>query len=132
MAGTARANRLPAWVRAITGPDTLVGAAFGWIAWSSAFVLLYALLSLGCMFGWNEGSIGGANRLTVLLAATWITHLIAIAALLALTWRVSPQADDGGTGSRRFLAFATRLGYAASLVATAWLGFPILMLSPCA
>jgi hypothetical protein len=127
-----RRARLPRWLQAITGPGTLIGAAFGWIVWSFAFVLLYAVLSLGCMFGWHGGSVGGSNLLTPLLAAIWVGHLAVLGALLAFTWRARPSADEHGTGTHRLLSFATRVGYVSALMATVWLGFPILLLAPCA
>jgi hypothetical protein len=124
--------RLPRWLLAITGPGTLIGVAFGWIVWSSTFVLLYAVMSLGCMFGWNDARAGGANLLTIVLVALWVGHLAILGALLAVTWRARPPGDDHGTGAHRLLSFATRVGYASALIATAWLGFPILLLAPCA
>jgi len=116
----------------VAAPGTLPGAAFGWVVWSSAFVLLYGLLSLGCMYGWDGIGVGPTSVLDGVLAVTWLAHLAALAALSAWAWRTEPRGDDGGTGTHRMLAFATRAGYLSALAATAWLGFPILLLEPCA
>jgi hypothetical protein len=118
-------------LRTVAAPGSLAGAAFGWIVWSSAFVSLYALLSLGCAFGWAESRWGPASALTALLTGLWVAHLAALLWLGVRAWRSEP-ADAEATGSRRLLAFAARAGYVAALAGTVWLGFPILMLDPCA
>jgi hypothetical protein len=125
-------TRVLRWLRAIAAPGSLPGAFLGWVVWSSAFVLLYALLSLGCTFGWDMPRLGPMRLLDAILIATWLAHLVALAALSTWAWHASPTGEDGGTGVHRMLGFATRAGYVSSLVATAWLGFPILMLQACA
>jgi hypothetical protein len=125
-------TRVLRWLRGIAAPGSLPGAFLGWVVWSSAFVLLYALLSLGCMFGWDAPRLGPMSLLEAILITTWLAHLIALAALSTWAWRANPIGEDRGTGVHRMLGFATRAGYVSSLVATAWLGFPILMLQACA
>ena len=95
----------------------------GFLLWSSCFVALYALLSLGCEAGWG-------NWLRPVLLAAWVVHLAAIAGLLAWQW----AARDGSSAlaappSLRMPALALT---AAALLATAWIGWPVLALPACA
>jgi hypothetical protein len=121
--------RLGRLAHALAGPGSLSGTAFGWVIFSSAFVLLYALLSLGCMYGWDAPRLGPANLLTAILVSTWLAHVAVLSVLSIWAWRTPPAVCDS---THRMLAFATRAGYVSSLLATLWLGFPILMLQPCA
>jgi transposase InsO family protein len=93
-----------------------------WI-WSVCFVVLYAGLSLGCEARWHQQSLFGASRLVVALALAWALHLVLLAALLlhVLRWRGRP-AWLRGLGS-------TLTGVA--IVATLWIGWPVLALPPC-
>lgn len=90
----------------------------GFLLWSSCFVALYALLSLGCEAGW-----GGLLR--AVLLATWAAHLAAIAALGAFQWRALRR---DRASLLRVLALAASV---AALFATAWIGWPVLALPPC-
>jgi hypothetical protein len=120
------------YIRFLIGPGTLPGLVFSWLIWSSAFVTLYGLLSLGCMYGWTVTRIGPFTLLTVVLIAVWLAHVAALAVLGWHAWRADTGKDDADPGNRRLLGFATRAGYLAALVGTVWIGFPILMIHPCA
>lgn len=98
----------------------------GFLLWSSCFVVLYALLSLGCEAGW-----GGWLR--PVLAAAWALHLLAIAAVLALQWKMRAAAGDGEPlAPPRSLQGPALALTTAALLATAWIGWPVLALPACA
>ncbi len=89
---------------------------------------LYALLSLGCRYGWADMTFAGVSLLRWILIAAWIVHLVLIAGLLALLmrWR---RTREGGTA--HFMA-AVIIGLTvASLGGTIWVGAPILTLTLC-
>lgn len=98
----------------------LLGAGFG--IWASAFVLLYAMLSVGCRFGWHEMELaGGLTVQRAQLVAILLLHVAAAAALaIALRRRA-------GT----FLPGAGYLAALAALAATIFTFAPIFALSPC-
>jgi hypothetical protein len=119
-------------LRAVIGPGSLFGAAFGWIVWSSAFVTLYGLLSIGCVYGWNDARFGPVNLLSAMLALLWLAHLALLLWLAIDAFRTRPGEGEDRSGARSLLGFASRVGYVAAFVGTLWLGFPILLLQPCA
>lgn len=91
----------------------------GFLLWSSCFVALYALLSLGCAGDW------GAGTRPVLLAA-WAVHLAAIAALLAWQRGAARHALPPPLHAVAITASVV------ALLATVWIGWPVLALPPCA
>jgi hypothetical protein len=110
----------------------LLTASGGLILFSSAFVLLYAAIGVGCELGWDTRPLGGTNLLTALLGLVWVAHIVALGALqwyAAGLWR---RADGPEKATARLLAAMTCLLAAAGLVSTVFVGFPILVLPPCA
>lgn len=107
-----------------------VGLYLGWIVWSSAFVSLYGAQGLGCSLGWTSARIGSMNALTLALALLWLAHLGLLAWLTSRAWRAVPRAGQS-SDIDGFVRFGNRISLAAAAVATAWLGFPILLLDPC-
>jgi hypothetical protein len=111
----------------------LLLAVGGLIVWSSAFVVLYLTVSLGCVYGWHRPELLGLSLLTALLALLWLLH---IAALAWLQWyglaRWRQIRAEGGNGPALYLAALTALVAAVSLVGTIYLGAPIFLLTPCA
>ncbi|MEH3146847.1 MAG: hypothetical protein PGN34_16205 [Methylobacterium frigidaeris] len=99
----------------------------GLVVWSSAFVALYAALSLGCAFGWDAVALGPVSLQRGILVGLWLAHLALIAALLVwLRRRAAPTEDPG-----RFLARATLWASVVALAVTAANYAPILGLSAC-
>ncbi|HEX2256585.1 MAG TPA: hypothetical protein VHG92_07775 [Afifellaceae bacterium] len=111
----------------------LLLAVGGLIVWASAFVVLYSVDSLGCVYGWHQPELAGINLLTMLLAAIWLIHIVA---LVWLQWsglaRWRRIRGDGENGPALYLAALAALIAAVSLVGTVYLGAPILILPPCA
>jgi hypothetical protein len=103
--------------RALAGLLHLGG---GLLLWSSCFVVLYALLSLGCEAGWTHGLLPA-------LWVAWAAHLAALGLLLAWQWK--SRTSFAPLPELRAVALAATL---VALVATAWIGWPTLALPPCA
>lgn len=102
----------------------LLGLGAGFAVWASAFVALYAMLSVGCRFGWEgvellPGLSAQRAQLILLLAL----HL-GVGAVLAVRFRVPPHGP-----------FLWRLSYLAAVAALAASLFTfagVLVLSSCA
>ncbi len=111
---------------ALRAAACLVQLCGGFVLWSSCFVVLYALLSLGC-------EAGGGAWLRVVLGVAWLLHLAALGALLAWQWARRPGAGrpplPGLPPSLHRVALAAS---AAALLGTVWIGWPVLALPPCA
>jgi LytS/YehU family sensor histidine kinase len=108
----------------------LLLAVTGLIVWSSAFVTLYAVLSVGCAAGVHRLDLLGANALTVLLLAVFMAHLTGLGGLqwYSMTlWR----ARKDPTRSSGYLAVLTCVITAVSIFSLLFLGLPILMVPPC-
>lgn len=59
----------------------------GFLVWTSAFIVLYAMLSVGCRFGWDDVELTpGLTLQRVQLVVIFLVHL-AGAALLVLAFR---------------------------------------------
>lgn len=101
----------------------------GLLVWSSAFIALYAALSVGCAFGWDTRTIGPVDLQRAVLVAVWLLHLGLIGALLLFARRRVRNAEPDENA--RFL---TRAALAATIVAAAvtLVNYaPILGLSTC-
>jgi len=61
----------------------MLGAGF--TVWASAFVALYAMLSVGCAFGWHQMElVAGVSVQRAQLIAILFVHLVAGAALVVM------------------------------------------------
>ena len=97
----------------------MLGAGF--TVWASAFVALYAMLSVGCRFGWQDMElVGGLSVQRAQLIAILLVHLAAGAALVVLL-------SDGAS----FLARAARLAALAALASSVFSFAAVFALSPC-
>ncbi len=92
----------------------------GLVIWSSAFVSLYALLSIGCAFGWEAQAFGPMSALRAALLALWLAHLAALALLVGWTRRRAQRAKAHGDGTGEDVErFFARTAWAATLVSVA-------------
>ncbi|MFU8817348.1 MAG: hypothetical protein ACNA7W_18525 [Pseudomonadales bacterium] len=108
----------------------LLLAISGLIVWSSAFVVLYAALSVGCAAGVHHLQLGAIDALTALLLALFLAHLAGLAglqwyALVGWRKRRNPSRSNG------FLAVLFCLVTAASTVSLFFIGLPLLLVPPC-
>jgi hypothetical protein len=119
------------FVRAVFGVGSPWALATAWVLWSHALALMYIVLALGCRYGIAEQRFAGVNALTGLLAAVWLGHVLLLAGLTWYAWRAAPAARTGAADTTGFITFGVKTSYAAAWFATAWLGYPVLMLHPC-
>jgi hypothetical protein len=102
----------------------------GMMIWGSAFLSLYAVLSLGCAFGWEDLSLGPLSLQRAVLVGLWLAHLAALLLLLRWTRRQARQAaaeDRQGSFLARAAFHATAVALAATVINYA----PVLTLSAC-
>ena len=93
----------------------LLRLALPFVVWSSAFLLLYVLHALGCRLGWE--------MMRPVLLAAWLAHLGLIGLLAVRSWRSESGPD---LPSRLIVPLDI-----AAILATLWLGVPILALATC-
>lgn len=103
----------------------LIVLVAGFIIWSSALISLYALVSLGCRYGWGDS----LSRLVPIVV--WLVHIVGHTALIAWTWRRFSGEAAQDAKAAGFLKTAALLLAGAGLVATTWTGLPVLMVSAC-
>lgn len=84
----------------------------GFVVWASAFVGLYAMLSVGCRFGWHEVPFAGMSVQRAQLIAILLLHVGAGVAVVRMLG--TRAAGEGQTA-----IFMRRAGYAAALAALA-------------
>ena len=102
----------------------LLMLAAGFIIWSSAFVVLYAMLSVGCRFGWHEIDLGaGLSVQRAQLAAIFVLHLAAGTALVFVL--------RGRVADAPMLPRASYLSALSALGSTVFCFAPIFALSTC-
>lgn len=107
-----------------TRPARLLWATAGFILWSLAFIALYAGVSLGCRSPLASAELFGLNALNLALAALLLITILPLAWLVAASSRRA-----AGTNS-----FLVRLEFSLAvlgLLATLWIGLPVLFLEPC-
>jgi hypothetical protein len=91
--------------------------AAGFVVWSSAFVALYAMLSVGCRLGWQDIDLtGGLTLQRAQLLAILVLHLGAgLWLALWLRGRTTIAKPSGEPADR----FVRRAAYAAAVAAVA-------------
>lgn len=103
----------------------------GLTLWLSCFGMLYAGLSLACTYGVPDGRFAGLPAINWALVGLWLLHLLPLAWLTVYSWRACRGVAAGATPAARFVLHASWLGNAAALVATLWIGAPVLVTVPC-
>lgn len=102
----------------------LLRAVGGLIAWAVAFTMLYAVQGLSCALGWDGVQALGISAARLLLVATYIGWL---AALAWLCWYLRPRPGRAELLQRLGLICAV-----IGLVSTLYTGFPVLATTVCA
>jgi hypothetical protein len=97
--------------------------ALGFGIWCSALVIMYALHSVGCAFGWSTGAL----RLG--LAVVLLAHLAAIAWWWRIYARTGPDPAFGPTGT--FLHWVVLWTLIAAFAAAVFTLGPTLLLTTC-
>ncbi|UHD47508.1 hypothetical protein LUX29_10235 [Aureimonas altamirensis] len=77
----------------MTGPERnartvfwMLAGGFAW--WGAVFVALYALLSVGCAYGWDARPFAGTSLQRAVLVGAWLASLVPLAAMLLLQYRL--------------------------------------------
>jgi hypothetical protein len=103
------------------------------VIWMTYFIVVYAAVSVGCIAGFANTHAFGINAITLVLALITALAALGIAAFgwVGLRgWRVS-RGSDLKSERVRFAGAVTVLIALLALIATAWVGLPIVMLHPC-
>lgn len=99
-------------------PRDLLWLAAGYVAWSAAFVTLYAGLSVGCAFGWDEVAlIGPVSAQRVMLVVLFLLSVAACAWVVLLARRQLAMAARGGD-AQATLGFVHWVAVGAAITAT--------------
>lgn len=105
----------------------------GLLVWFSAFVGLYAGLSVGCQHLAPAPEAGLINPVTGMLALIAVLHALALAALIAYWWkRPSSRGPGESRAGQRFRHRIEGLVLFLSLTGLVWIAFPVFMVPPCA
>lgn len=99
----------------------------GFTLWSAAFLILYSMHALGCLWGWHLVELGPTSLLRVVLVGIWIGHVALIGVLALLTRRYVQGAGSEG-GFIGTIAYTLLL---AGLVATLFNGVPAAWIPLC-
>lgn len=114
----------------MTGPESNSRAVFWMLAggfawWAIVFVALYALLSVGCAYGWDVRPFAGTSLQRAALVGTWLASLVPLAAMLLLQYRLW----TARTASTLLMAGAALT--ALALATTVWNFGMVTFLSTC-
>jgi hypothetical protein len=101
--------------------------AFGFLVWASAFVALYAMLSIGCRFGWHEIALAGTSVQRLQLIAILMVHAAAGGAVVFMV----RQRIDGESEAASFMRHASHAAAVAALVSTLFSFFAVFFLTEC-
>jgi magnesium-transporting ATPase (P-type) len=66
----------------------MIWLVLGHIVWAAGFVALYAMLSIGCEYGWHMVELGGGLSVQrAMLVALFLATLAATLLVTLVTWR---------------------------------------------
>lgn len=100
--------------------------ALGLIIWSIWFVLVYAVLSIGCAFAIPESTLSSFNWLNVLLLLLTLITTVLLGLLALRCWRAAMP-----PGEKQFIARVAAGLYLVAALSTLAIGLPVLVLPPC-
>jgi hypothetical protein len=101
------------------------------LVWASAFIMLYAALSVGCALGWERVLLGPVSAQRLVLIVIWIAHIFAILLVFSGYRRTLALRPIEPEQTHRFLTKSVWALTASALAATLWTGAPILQGSAC-
>lgn len=110
----------------------LVAMVAGLVVWASALTTVYALFSLGCIYGWNEPRLAGLPLWHAVVIAAWLAHValnLGVVAWSLRRYRAGIPVDAPGTA--RFLGRSAVAIAVIGVGATAWTGLPALIVYSC-
>lgn len=107
-------------------PTHPVQLALGLIIWSTWFVLMYSVLSLGCEFEIPDHTVDSFNWLNLLLFLLTIATAALLGYLAVRCWRATTPPGD-----KRFIGRVAAGLHLVAAVSTLAIGLPTLVLPPC-
>jgi hypothetical protein len=119
-------------------PANATGFLIAPVVWFAYFITVYALQGVGCAVGLDERSIFGIASLRLILLLVTLVTLTVIT--LSGTWsfrswnRLLQELEEEerqAHGHSTFLAYGALLHAGLFLVATVWIGVPILLVDSC-
>ncbi|WP_166254436.1 hypothetical protein [Marinobacter salicampi] len=118
-------------------PATAMGLLTPPILWACYFVLIYSLHGMVCV-GELENSLIRAESLPEFLMAVTLLAIALHASIGVWSWRLLGKLNRRVSAEptelqqrARFLAAAAAANAGLFLVATVWIGLPVLILEPC-
>ncbi|MDF1601029.1 hypothetical protein PZ895_14805 [Mesorhizobium sp. YIM 152430] len=103
----------------------------GFIVWSIAFVALYSVLSVGCVFGWDQVHFGPVSVQRAVLVALLGVSLAAGWWVVRITAERRRAAGGAGLVLRPFMETAAWMAAWAALASTLFSLGPVLFLTAC-
>ena len=98
----------------------------GLIIWSAWFVLIYAVLSVGCSFAPPADVSSSVNWINGLLVVLTVFTTLLLIFFSSRCWRARSVAGSGG-----FTARVAACIYLIGAVSTLAIGIPVFVLPPC-
>lgn len=92
-----------------------VGLLAGFVLWSVAFLVLYAVQATGCKLGWHLVSVGPASLLRLVLSGLLI---VTLALLYVIDVRCLRPASGASDGERRLIMRVSKIVHIAAGAAT--------------
>ncbi|MFN3688139.1 hypothetical protein [Salinarimonas sp.] len=108
-------------------PVGLLSLLVGFTIWSAAFLILYSMHALGCLWGWHQVTAGPTSLLRIVLVGIWIGH-VAILAVVTLATRRYVAGAGSESGFIGAVAYTLLL---AGLAATLFNGIPAAWIPLC-
>lgn len=116
---------------------SLFGVITAMIIWAVWFVLVYALLGVGCDAGWQNRVVAGINHLSLgMLAVTALAVMLMSWCAWCgwMGWRGdgTTVAAREATQRHRFMGLVMLVLALIAITGTVMIALPILLLNPCA
>ena len=118
-------------MRRLLAPSHPVHLVTGFLVWSAWFVVIYGGVTLGCVLLAPDPALGFRTSINLIFA---LLTAFVTAALAWAAWRCWKAVRGPlATGPRRelFIARTSAALYLLSALATAFVGWPVLILPPC-
>jgi hypothetical protein len=100
----------------------------GLLIWAAHFLVIYGATGLACTRGFADARVLGFGVLALTIVAATVLALLAAGAVLVRALRFARRSDGGSIPFLRWMAAMVAL---LALVAIAWDGLPVLLVSAC-
>jgi hypothetical protein len=112
----------------------MIWLVLGYIVWGGALIALYAMLSIGCEFGWHLMELtAGVTVQRAVLVVLFLVSLGAAGAVVFLSWRrrSSTRGQRANVAPASFLEWASYVSSLTALGATIVSFAPVFVLTAC-